>query len=65
MCNGNQNCPWEISNGENWGDCRKPPHGVCPEDFETMAEAVAAANEYEDLKADHDYEQRRDRELFG
>ena len=64
MCNGS-GCNWEISSGENWGDCKKPPWGVCPEDFETTEEAEAAAQDYEDLRADHDYEVRRDRELFG
>ena len=64
MCNGS-GCQWEIKSGESWGDCRKPPHGVCPEDFETTEEAEAAAQEYEDLRGDFLWEQQRDRELFG
>ena len=26
--------PWEIGSGENWGDCKKPKHAVCPESLE-------------------------------
>jgi len=51
MCNGS-GCNWEIKGGESWGDCGKPPHGVCPESFEDESEAEAAAEEYEDLRGE-------------
>ena len=60
MCYGS-NCTHEKWSGE----CGKRAHDVCPESFETPEEYEAYVDEYDDLKADHDYEQRRDRELFG
>jgi len=51
---------------EKWsGECGKKAKDVCPESFETDEEAEAAAEEYEDLRGEYLYEQKRDRELFG
>ena len=60
MCYGS-NCPHELWSGE----CGKRAHDVCPESFETPEEYEAYVDEYEDLKADYLWEQKRDRELFG
>ena len=64
MCYGNQRCPHEIRWGENAGECGKPRHGICIESYETPEEYEAYVDEYEDLRDEYLWEQKRDRELF-
>ena len=63
ICNGS-GCPWEISSGENWGDCGKPPYGVCIDMYEDDSAYEAAqieAAEYADLAAEAKWEALQER----
>jgi hypothetical protein len=60
MCNSNS-CQYEISSGPNWGDCKKPSNKKCPEDM--TEEEQKEAEDYEDIKGDYLYEQKKDRDL--
>ena len=64
ICYGNQNCPYEITSGPNWGDCGKPPHGVCQDMYENEEDFLIAqdeAAEYADLAAEARWEQQQER----
>ena len=54
-------CSYEISSGENWGDCGKKSWQKCPDGM--TEEELEAAEEHEDLRGDFKYEQQRDREM--
>ncbi len=50
-------CPYEL-----WsGDCGKRKHQRCPDDYETMEEFYEAMTNLEDERAEHLYEQQRER----